>query len=117
MVALERWKARYRASFPGWIEAVGQIEGLNSLATFAFNHPEYVYPLPVEEEAADSCRARRRRGPHAADSSSKRAQLAHPLIPADRRVANDFRIGREEKLILVTGSNMSGRRLFCGRSA
>jgi len=39
-------------------------------------------------------------------------QLAHPLIPAARRVANDFRIGLEESLILVTGSNMSGKTTF-----
>ncbi len=47
LIALERWKARYKAELPGWIEAVGSIECLNSLATFAFNNPEYVYPLPV----------------------------------------------------------------------
>jgi DNA mismatch repair ATPase MutS len=29
-----------------------------------------------------------------------------------RRVANDFSIGRNEKLILVTGSNMSGKTTF-----
>ncbi len=96
MVALERWKARYRAKFPGWIEAVGHIEALNSLATFAFNHPGYVYPV-VNESSGLFIGAE---------------QLAHPLIPANRRIANDFRIGVEEKLILVTGSNMSGKTTF-----
>jgi DNA mismatch repair ATPase MutS len=39
-------------------------------------------------------------------------QLSHPLIPAKQRVPNDFTIGNKEKLILVTGSNMSGKTTF-----
>jgi len=96
MVALERWKARYRAKFPGWIEAVGNIEALNSLATFAFNHPGFIYPAVNE----------------GGELFLEAEQLAHPLIPGKRRVANDFRIGFDEKLILVTGSNMSGKTTF-----
>jgi DNA mismatch repair ATPase MutS len=96
MVALERWKARYKADFAGWVEAVGQIECLNSLATFAFNHPDYSCPEPVVSD----------------DLFIEAAELAHPLIPRGRRIANDFSIGRNEKLILVTGSNMSGKTTF-----
>jgi hypothetical protein len=95
-VALERWKARYRGKLPAWIEVVGTIEALNSLATFAFNHPGYVYPTVSEGDGL----------------FIEAKQLAHPLIPANRCVANDFRIGMEEKLILVTGSNMSGKTTF-----
>jgi hypothetical protein len=106
MVALERWKMRYRAKLPAWIEAVGNIEALNSLATFGFNHPDHVYPT-MPESGGDA----------GAGSSGHglfldAAQLAHPLIPPARRVANDFRIGLEERLILVTGSNMSGKTTF-----
>jgi MutS domain V len=96
MVALERWKSRYRDRLPAWIEAVGNIEALNSLATYAFNHPGYVYPAVNEGD----------------ELLIEARQLAHPLIPANRCVANDFRIGPEEKLILVTGSNMSGKTTF-----
>jgi DNA mismatch repair ATPase MutS len=39
-------------------------------------------------------------------------RVAHPLIPAGRRVANDCSIGREERLVLITGSNMSGKTTF-----
>lgn len=95
MVALERWKVRYRAKLPAWIEAVGNIEALNSFATFAFNHPDHVYPTVAESGLFIDA-----------------TQLAHPLIPAARRIANDFRIGLEDRLILVTGSNMSGKTTF-----
>jgi hypothetical protein len=96
MVALERWKARYRDKLPEWIGAAGDIEALNSLATYAFNNPDQVYPTVSEG------------GELFIDAK----QLAHPLIPANRCVANDFRIGLEEKLVLVTGSNMSGKTTF-----
>lgn len=96
LIALERWKVAHREVFPGWIEAVGQVECLNSLATFAFNNPEHVVPQAVAE------------GPLFIEAT----RLAHPLIPAGQRVANDFTIGRTERLILVTGSNMSGKTTF-----
>jgi len=35
--------------------------------------------------------------------------LGHPLIPADRRVANDVTVGPPGSFLLVTGSNMSGK--------
>jgi hypothetical protein len=96
MIALERWKSRYKADYPAWIDAVGAIECFNSLATFAFNNPEYIYPSPVDGGRLHL----------------EATGLAHPLIPAQRRVANDFSIGRQERLILVTGSNMSGKTTF-----
>jgi len=113
LIALERWKARYKEELPGWIEAVGSIECVNSLATFAFNNPEYIYPLPVAGGGTHGTTT---------DGSAPLAPenalfleakgLAHPLIPGRRRVANDLSIGRGERLILVTGSNMSGKTTF-----
>jgi DNA mismatch repair ATPase MutS len=35
--------------------------------------------------------------------------VGHPLIPADRRVVNDVTIGPPATLLLITGSNMSGK--------
>ena len=35
--------------------------------------------------------------------------LGHPLIPAARRVVNDLRLGGERRMIVVSGSNMSGK--------
>jgi DNA mismatch repair ATPase MutS len=35
--------------------------------------------------------------------------LGHPLLPDERRVANDVEVGPPGTLLLVTGSNMSGK--------
>ena len=121
MIGLERWKAANRAEFLDWLDAVATVESLNSLATFAFNNPDNNYPEPIAAATA----APRGTPAHVDDAASGPSQgaaapglfieatrLAHPLIPAARRVANDLTIGHEERLILVTGSNMSGKTTF-----
>jgi MutS domain V len=105
MVALEKWKEANKNAFPEWIEAVSNIECLNSLAAFAFNNPEYVYPVVAQGGSLAV-------GHAAASLSITTEGMAHPLIPAGERVTNSFTIGRNDKLILVTGSNMSGKTTF-----
>jgi hypothetical protein len=131
MIAVEKWKTRNRAGLLLWIDAVARVEALNALATYAFNHPENRYPQPVGEEepsptpsASYPVAAPAGSLSAAADSLSSAAGssksplfieatgLGHPLIPASRRVANDLSLGRSESLILVTGSNMSGKTTF-----
>ena len=129
MIAVEKWKTRNRNGLLLWIDAVARVEALNALATYAFNHPENHYPQPVAGSApaasgsapaaADPSTAATGSAPATSGSSPEAAPLlveatglGHPLIPASRRIANDLTIGREEKLILVTGSNMSGKTTF-----
>ncbi|HTI09280.1 MAG TPA: hypothetical protein VL832_12015 [Puia sp.] len=117
LIVLEKWKAANRTAFPLWIDAVGNIECLNSLASFAFNNPDYAYPVPVDRDATDpstpaplrsaTSDLHARAGLHIAATG-----LAHPLIPARERVPNDLTIGHRERLMLVTGSNMSGKTTF-----
>lgn len=92
---LEEWKARHQQDFSNWINSVGAIETLNSLASFSFNHPQY-------QQAAVSTN----------ELHVEALQLGHPLIPANESVYNDCSIGKAEKLILLTGSNMSGKTTF-----
>jgi hypothetical protein len=109
LIALERWKITNKTDFPGWIETVSTVECLNSLATFAFNNPEYAYPLPVNASLPSTVASLPVPTPGLFIEATR---LSHPLIPAPLRVANDFTIGRTERLILVTGSNMSGKTTF-----
>ena len=95
MFAMEKWKRQNRMHFLSWINTVGEIEKLNSLTTFQFNRPDYIIPVvsagaPVIEATA----------------------LGHPLIPERSQVVNDITAGRNEKLLLITGSNMSGKSTF-----
>jgi len=39
-------------------------------------------------------------------------ELSHPLLQPEKAVANDFKLGGNEHVILLTGSNMSGKTTF-----
>jgi len=95
LYALENWKLQNKKFFDQWIQCVGNIETLNSLATFAYNNPDYCTPCVLEDGL-----------------SIDAVGLAHPLIPSFERIANDIELGRTNKLALVTGSNMSGKTTF-----
>ncbi|RYY29718.1 MAG: hypothetical protein EOO04_06640 [Chitinophagaceae bacterium] len=94
MLQLEKWKEANRSHFDDWTNMVGSIELLNSLGGFTFNNPGYAFPLVtpgMRIEAVD---------------------LSHPLIPGDAGVPNSITTGRNEQLIVLTGSNMSGKTTF-----
>lgn len=95
MYALDKWKTVNKEKFQHWIDGVGTIETLNSLSGFAYNAPEFCWPTVQSDKMTIEATA-----------------MAHPLIPANESVANDFSIGNEEQLQLVTGSNMSGKTTF-----
>lgn len=94
MFSLEKWKAQYRDKVAGWLQVIARMEALNSLATFAFNHPTYIYPELNEEPGLVT------------------SALGHPLIPAAECVVNDITVGRPQHFLIITGSNMSGKSTF-----
>jgi ABC-type multidrug transport system fused ATPase/permease subunit len=91
-VGMERWQARCGGAARGWLAALGEWEALAALAGLAHDEPEWA--LPDVDATAESFVA---------------AALGHPLLPADRRVANDVTVGPAGTVLLVTGSNMSGK--------
>jgi DNA mismatch repair ATPase MutS len=95
LFALEKWKLTNKHFFKEWINCVGNIETLNSLAGFAFNNSDFLKPRVLDQGPIIEAKG-----------------LAHPLIPAKERIANDIELGRKSKLALITGSNMSGKTTF-----
>lgn len=91
-LAIERWRVRSGSRIGDWIEAVAEIEALSSMASFSFEHPSYAMPEIVAP------------GPH-----FDARDLGHPLIPADRRVTNSIAMNETLRLLVVSGSNMSGK--------
>jgi DNA mismatch repair ATPase MutS len=91
----EKWKTEHNNELETWIDTIGKIESLNSLATFAFNHPDYSYPSLLDEQPEISIQ-----------------KMGHPLIGEKSVVTNDIHLGAEAKVYIVTGSNMSGKSTF-----
>ena len=90
--ALEAWRRVSGPQVPRWLEAVGELDALLALASYGFENPEDVFPATSEEKALFVAEG-----------------LGHPLIPQDRLVRNDVTLGREARLLVVSGSNMSGK--------
>ena len=90
--AIEAWRRQNGPALAGWIAAAGEFEALASISGYAFEHPKDVFP-----EVADTGRL------FVAEA------LAHPLIPKARVVANDVRLDDATRVLLVSGSNMSGK--------
>ena len=91
-LALEAWRRQYGRDAHLWIAALGQVEALLSLSAFAFEHPLAVSPtlLPTGKSLTGT-------------------GIAHPLLPASQAVANDASLNEAEPLLIVSGSNMSGK--------
>jgi MutS domain V len=104
-LAIETWRRTFGPAAVRWMTAVGELEALSSLATFHFERPSY--PFPVIEDVGDDAQADSARATTSPRFESE--GLGHPLIPAASRVVNDVVIAGEPRLILVSGSNMSGK--------
>jgi DNA mismatch repair ATPase MutS len=91
LFALDRWRRHAGPRVRDWMEAIGELDALSCLASARRDNPGWCMPDtdPTPVLVAE--------------------RLGHPLIPDDRRVANDAKVGPPGTLLLVTGSNMSGK--------
>ncbi|MGH7225434.1 MAG: MutS-related protein, partial [Gemmataceae bacterium] len=94
--AIERWRAVAGPAIARWLAVVGQFEALCALAAYAYENPNDPFPEIVADGAP------RYDGEH----------LGHPLLPASRCVRNDLRLTDGLRVLIVSGSNMSGKSTF-----
>lgn len=92
--ALERWRTHYSRNIEQWLQVLGEVEALASIGAYAFEHPEDPFP----EFAAEDQRA-----------CYEGESLGHPLLPADQCVRNSVSLGGHAQVLMVSGSNMSGK--------
>ena len=92
IIAFERWKKESGHLLKDWFDTVGKIEALASLAVIGYENPDWTMPLLNEKT----------------ETVFEAKGLGHPLITG-RRVHNDLTVDLKVKVILVTGSNMSGK--------
>ena len=43
-MAIEKWRIRYGSHVAGWVDAIGEFEAMSSLACFAYERPDAVFP-------------------------------------------------------------------------
>jgi MutS domain V len=91
-LAAERWRRAHGHAVRSWVNAIGEIEALLSLATYSYEHPADPFPEFVEGAALFDG-----------------AEIGHPLVPSAACVRNSVRVGGDTRVLLVSGSNMSGK--------
>lgn len=90
--AIERWRRQSGPRLGEWLEGLGELEALCSLAGYAYEHPADPFPVLVEGGACFEGNG-----------------IAHPLLPGARAVPNTVHLGGATRMLLVSGSNMSGK--------
>ncbi len=92
LVRLESWRRKNSGRVRGWIETLGSLDALMALSNVHFEQPEWAFPISPADQSTISAKA-----------------LGHPLLGRQACVTNDVEVGPPGTVLLVTGSNMSGK--------
>jgi DNA mismatch repair ATPase MutS len=95
LLLAENWRSKSGNKVPEWLDAVSEMEALNSLAGFARANPGYGFPAIASQAHVFEMFA-----------------MGHPLIAAEKRVNNDFTLQGAGSIAIITGSNMAGKSTF-----
>lgn len=95
IMRIEAWKENHASELSLWLKAIGEMDAYCSLATFSYNHPEYIYPEIDSQPFAMEAEA-----------------LGHPLMNRDKCVRNDINIAKRPFFVIITGANMAGKSTY-----
>lgn len=93
--AIESWRRTSGPHIARWLTLVGEFEALCSLAGYAFENSGDPFPAIVDQ------------GPVYTGVG-----LGHPLLPESACVRNDLNLSSTLEVLIVSGSNMSGKSTF-----
>ena len=88
---LENWKKKHGSKAQKWFKNLGQWESLCAMAKLAHDQPDWIFPEFGTDQVV-ACEV-----------------VGHPLLSDSTRVNNDCQTGPPGSVLLVTGSNMSGK--------
>ncbi|NOT57087.1 MAG: DNA mismatch repair protein MutS [Deltaproteobacteria bacterium] len=90
--AIESWRAQSGPAVARWLSALGEFEAFCALAGYAYEHPADPFPDITTQGPCFVAEA-----------------VGHPLIPQAHCVRNDVTLGEEPRVLIISGSNMSGK--------
>ncbi len=90
-----KWQKRHHENIPEWFNALYEFDKLCSLAGFAYNHPNYIYPV-IDKNYF------RLNGEN----------IGHPLIDREKCITNSVDFKRSPYFMIITGANMAGKSTY-----
>ena len=95
ILRLEKWRRSVASNLPEWLNLLGEIDGLNSLANYTYNNPLHSFPeINIDGTVIDSY------------------GMGHPLLRRETRTDNDFSVRQRGQVFIITGANMAGKSTF-----
>lgn len=94
LTLMQNWYQSNASKIPAWLDEIAWFESLFSLSTFSYNNPTYTFPFLDREMGIAG------------------KNIRHPFIPDKDNVGNALAFMPPLKVILLTGSNMSGKSTF-----
>jgi hypothetical protein len=95
ILQIGEWRKRFGPKVGTWLAALGEIEALSDLAGYSYEHAADVF---AEFTSESPC--------------FEAENLSHPLMPEASAVKNDLALGRELRLVIISGPNMAGKSTF-----
>jgi hypothetical protein len=89
------WRHRHGMRVRVWLDTIAEFEALASLAGYRYEHSDDPFPEILESDRGAAL--------------FHGTRLGHPLLPAAGMVRNDVHLGEGTQLLVVSGSNMSGK--------
>ncbi len=89
------WKLKHGKYVSKWFNSINAYEELVSLGLAAHSQPKGVFPSITEKTY-----------------TFKAEVMGHPLIPFSERVTNNIELQKRGAIMVLTGSNMSGKSTF-----
>lgn len=90
---LEEWRKINGDKLKKWLDIMGEFEALSSISNLSFDFENWSYAKIVDEDIVEAI------------------DIGHPML-GERAVVNSFTLTSNEKVALITGSNMSGKSTF-----
>ncbi len=94
-IKIENWIVENNGLVEQWFKTVAFFDAFNTLATFAYNHPNFTYPSLTKDN----------------DQKINAKSLGHPLLSKTQRINSDL-VFKNTDFFIVTGANMAGKSTF-----
>ncbi|MEN8118737.1 MAG: hypothetical protein ABFS35_00220 [Bacteroidota bacterium] len=92
---IEKWREKNQNNMVKWFDTIYKFDAVSSMATFTYNHPNYIIPEVKDGEFLLEIE-----------------KGGHPLLEDKVRIDNNFIMNGHGQISIITGANMAGKSTF-----